>query len=301
MPDKNKLSVIIPAFSGLEQLTHCLQALIHGNFHNFKIIVVDHGMTDAITNGLTAQFPEVFCLRGSPELWWTGATNLGIRNALRNGSDAVMLLNHDCYVQADTIVKLLRHAEGNPGCIIAPTQYDTRTKREIIGATSIFPLGFPTIIPPVWWYRYFYSSTLVPTRLITGGRGVVIPVSIFHEVGYFDEKRLPHYYADHDFYYRCVKAGVRLFVCTDAKVYVDDEMSSSANKIDNLSFAGFRESLISRGSHRNLRDLYTLFSRHCSLRIFAAIGVALNLARYSTVYLFKYFGRKISVACFLHR
>jgi GT2 family glycosyltransferase len=121
MSDKSKLSVIIPAFSGLEQLKHCLQALTHGNYHNLNIIVVDHGTTDAITSGLSAQFPDVFCLRGSPELWWTGATNLGIRHALASGSDAVLLLNHDCYVQADTIVKLLRHAEDNLDALL-PTQ-----------------------------------------------------------------------------------------------------------------------------------------------------------------------------------
>ena len=115
MPDKSKLSVIIPVFSGLDQLKHCLRALTLGDYHDFNIIVVDHGTTDAITNGLSTQFPKVFCLRGSPELWWTGATNLGIKHALAGGSEAVMLFNHDCYVQADTIVKLLRHAGRQPG------------------------------------------------------------------------------------------------------------------------------------------------------------------------------------------
>lgn len=298
---KTKLSVVIPAFSGLDQLKQCLQALEHGDYHNFDTFVVDHGTTNALTTLLSMQYPKVYFLRGTPELWWTGATNLGIRRALANGSDAIMLLNHDCYVQADTIVKLLRHAEDNPGCVIAPEQFEIRTKRVIIGATSILTLGFPTIIPPAWWYRCIYGSDLIPTRLIAGGRGVVIPAGIFHEVGFFDEKRLPHYYADHDFYYRCVKAGVRLFVCTDAKVCINDEMTSYANRTENLSYAGFRKSLASRNSHRNLRDLHALFSKHCALQSFAAIGVALNLARYSIVYLFKYFSRKISLASSLNR
>jgi GT2 family glycosyltransferase len=301
MHDKPKLSVVIPAFDGLDQLRQCLKALRSGKHREFETIVVDHGTNDVITDVLSTQFPEVHFLRGSSELWWTGATNLGVKYALARDSDIIMLLNHDCYVEDNTISKLLQHAKQNPGCIIAPTQYDITTGRVIIGATSIFALGFPTIIPPAWWYRYLYSSTIVPTRLITGGRGVVIPAGIFEEAGYFDEKELPHYYADHDFYRRCVKTGVRLLVSTDTRVYVDDEMSSSANKTDNLSYAGFRESLTSRRSHRNLRDLYALFSRHCSLRLFAAVGVALNLARYSTVYLYRYFSRKISLACSSHR
>ena len=301
MDDKPKLSVVIPAFNGLDQLRQCLKALSFEKHHEFETIVVDHGTNDVITDVLSTQFPEVDFLRGSSEIWWTGATNLGVKHALAKGSDIIMLLNHDCYVQADTISKLLQHAAYNPGCIIAPTQYDITTGRVIIGATCIFTLGFPTIIPPAWWYRYLYSSTLVPTRLIIGGRGVVIPASIFEETGYFDENGLPQYNADHDFYRRCVKRGVRLFVSTDTRVYVNDEMSSSANKTDNLSYAGFRETLTSRRSHRNLRDLYVLFSKHCSPRSLAAIGVALNLARYSTIYLYIYFRHKILLACSSHR
>jgi hypothetical protein len=48
---------------------------------------------------------------------------------------------------------------------------DIRTKREIIGATSIIPLGFPTIIPPYGGIDFL----LIDSRSHTpnnGGRGV---------------------------------------------------------------------------------------------------------------------------------
>ncbi len=99
----SKLSIIIPAFSGLDQVRRCLLSLGKSRYQDFEIVLVDHGISDEISRLARDEFPRVTCLRGSAELWWSGASNLGIRYALKAGSQWLMLLNHDCYVQADTI------------------------------------------------------------------------------------------------------------------------------------------------------------------------------------------------------
>ena len=255
-----KLSVIIPAFSGLEQVRSCLQSL-------------------------GEEFPQVICLRGSADLWWSGASNLGIRHALEGGSQWLMLLNHDCYTQPDTICILLNNIENNENSIIAPVQHMLREKRDIIGVTSCFLLGFPTIIPPAAWYRFRYPAGLVPTALIGGGRGVILSAATFQRVGLLDDEHLPHYYADHDFYFRCRKAGLQLFICRDARVDIDDSMTSSAYPDSNPGLAGFVDALKNRGSHRNIRDLRVLFSRHYPIPRLSGAGVALNTVRFFFVFL----------------
>jgi GT2 family glycosyltransferase len=282
-----KLSVIIPAFSGHGQLQRCLESLDRSTFPDFEIIVVDHGNTSEISDWLRSQFPRVDCIRGSSELWWSGATNLGIRHALHKGSTLIMLLNHDCYVRKDTIGTLLARLHSQTNAIIAPTQINTRTQRETIGATSFFLAGFSTIVPPASWYRRFYSETLIPVRLIPGGRGVIIRASAFDRVGLFNEAQLPHYYADHDFYFRCRKAGIKLYVCGDVKVDIDDTMSTLGDMDSDLSLTNLMDSLKNRRSHRNIKDLSTLFSLHYPIAILARVGVALHLARYFSVYFVK--------------
>lgn len=282
-----KLSVIIPAFSGHGQLQRCLESLDRSTFPDFEIIVVDHGNTSEISDWLRNAFPHVDCVRGSSELWWTGATNTGIRHALQNGSTLVMLLNHDCYVRKDTIGTLLTRLHDQDNAIVAPTQVNTRTGRETIGATSFFLAGFSTITPPASWYRKFHSEMLIPVRLIPGGRGVIIRASVFGKVGLFNEAQLPHYGADHDFYFRCHKAGIKLYVCGDVKVDIDDTMSTLGDMDSELSLTNLMDSLKNRRSHRNIKDLSMLFSLHYPIAVLAPVGVMLHLIRYFSVYLVK--------------
>lgn len=290
----NKLAIIIPAFSGHEQIRHCLESLYKSRHSDFDIVIVDHGVTDEITRRVNDAFPRAICKRGSPELWWSGASNLGIRHAVESGSEWIMLLNHDCYVHPDTIGTLLKYIENEPNAVIAPVQHFLRSGRNIVGATSCFLLGSPTLIPPPAWYRLRYSSPLVPVSLIAGGRGAIIAAATFQKVGYLDEEHLPHYYADHDFYFRCRKAGLRLLVCREARVDIDDTMTSSADLNAGLSLPQFAASLKDRGSHRNIRDLQVLFSRYYPIPGLAPLGVALNTTRFFFISLVKMLVRSIN-------
>ena len=285
----DKLSIIIPAFSGLEQTRRCLQSLAESDYQDFQVILVDHGVGDELSRLARDEFPRVNCVRGPSELWWSGATNLGIRHALEAGSQWLMLLNHDCYVLPDTIGILLKNIKSNANFIIAPVQHMQRKGRDIVGMTSCFLLGFPTIIPPPAWYRLRYPSGLVPTPLIGGGRGVILGAAVFQRVGMLDDEHLPHYYADHDFYFRCRRAGLQLFICRDARVDIDDSMTSSATPGSHLSLAGFMAALKERGSHRNIRDLRVLFARYYPIPGLAGVGVALNTVRFFFVLLARKF------------
>jgi GT2 family glycosyltransferase len=285
VPMTNKLSIIIPAFSGLDQVRRCLRSLDESHYRDFEIILVDHGISDAISQLAKDEFPRATCLRGSADLWWSGASNLGIRHALEAGTQWLMLLNHDCYVEPDTIGSLFNTLEKNGNAIIAPVQHMLKEKREIIGITSCFLLGFPTIIPPAAWYRFRYPAGLAPTALICGGRGVILSAATMQRVGLLDEEHLPHYGADHDFYFRCRKAGLQLYICMDARVNIDNTMSSSADPGSGPGMAEFAAALKNRGSHRNIKDLQVLFSRYYPIPGLSKAGVALNTIRFFLLFL----------------
>ncbi len=288
VPTTEPVHVVIPIFNSWPQTETCLTALRRSSRRELlEIVAVDHSPTDTIADALRVRFPEVTRLSGGPELWWAGATNLGIRWAIDHGTTRVMLLNNDCYVTPDTIERLLAHAARAASAIIAPVQRDRETDKVIFErAGTCFLLGFPTFTPPHWWTTiHSHSQALSPTRLVVGGRGVLIPVEVFNRVGLFDETELPHYGADHDFYLRCRKAGVPLLTARDANVYVDSRRTTLASELGALSVSEFVHSLHSRRSHRNLRDLNTLFRKHYPVRGLHYVGVALNLARYLVMYL----------------
>jgi GT2 family glycosyltransferase len=283
-----QVHVVIPVFNGWEQTEVCLQALKKSPlYHRLCIVIVDHGSTDATKTALPAGYPEITHLLGDPTLWWTGAVNLGIRSAIADGAEQIMLLNNDCYIAPDMVERLLAHASHNPTAIIAPVQKDYATGKVVFDvATTCFALGFTTLIPPRALAKPA-NDTLCSTKLIIGGRGVLIPRDILRRVGPFDEINLPHYGADHDFYLRCRKQGISLFTALDAVVYVDSDKTTLATRLGALSMTEFIVTLRSRRSHRNVHDLVTLFRKHYPLRGFHYVGVALNLVRYAIRYLFE--------------
>ena len=280
-----KLHVIIPVFNGWPQTKICLDALRASTYRNLEIIIVDHGSTDETKKALPALYPEVVHLLGEPTLWWSGATNLGIRWALDRDAQSLMLLNHDCYVEPDTIQKLVSYDTAAKGGVIAPIQKDYFTNRILtVTATTCFLLGFTTVIPPGQKHPGIGKHQLLPTKLIIGGRGVLIPAAVFRRVGLFDEINLPHAGADNDFYLRCRKQGVPLFIAPDATVAVDNTRTSLAARAGHLNMKDFMQTLVDRRSHRNFRDLAALFKLHYPVKGLHYLGVGLNLLRYGILY-----------------
>ncbi|MEJ2107805.1 MAG: glycosyltransferase family 2 protein [Acidiferrobacteraceae bacterium] len=280
---KSGLHVVIPVLNRWHQTRACLRRLLDQGQPPAGIVVVDHGSVDETAEGLATEFPGVVHLESDPEHWWTGASNAGIRTAMDRGASRIMLLNNDCLLGQGSLHRLLEHAEQNPDAVIAPVQRNTSGKVQVVTARTLFLLGFQTLIPP-GSRRKAGNGKLLPTGMIVGGRGAIIPRTVFDRVGLFDEARLPHYGADHDFYLRCRKQGVPLRIAADAFVDIDETITTLAWGPGSLSLAQFLETLRRRRSHRNLRDLSTLFRLHYPIPGLWWVGVGLNLLRYTAVY-----------------
>lgn len=288
MPNRNSNAVyiIITDFNGYTQTRRCLEALRASRYRNFTILVVEHGTTSETRTGLAVEFPEVIRVSGSTELWWTGATNLGIRYALDHGADKVMLLNNDCYVTPETIGTLIKQARARPQAIVASVQRDWQSGRvTCISPHSHFLLGFPTSDGPRRLTLAMTTKELLPVKLIIGGRGVIIPSAVFKLLGLFDEEQLPHYGSDHDFYLRTRQHNIPLYVATRAFVDIDNTRTTLADNPGALSFSEFLHSLRSIRSHRNLRDISALFRKHYPIPYLYLFGVTLYTTRYLLTYL----------------
>ena len=279
------LFVVITDFNGYEQTRRCLAALGASHYRAFKAVVVDHGTTSETREGLERDFPEVQRLEAPPELWWTGATNRGIRHSLAEGAASIMLLNNDSYVTPDMIGTLIRLAGTRPDAILAPVQRDWISgKVTWARAHSLFLLGFPTLGSPAALPEAWRSRDLVEANLICGGRGALIPAAVFEKNGLFDEEKLPHYWADHDFYLRARSKGISLCTAPAAVVEVDSSRSSMANDPGRLDFMEFLDSLHSIRSHRNVSHVTELFRRHYPWKPLYRVGALLYTARYIVVY-----------------
>ncbi len=290
------LYLVIADFNGCDQTRRCLQALRASHCQDFTILVVDHGTDGQTREMLAHECPAAIRVAGSPDDWWTGATNLGIRAALACEASAVMLLNNDCYVTPKTIGTLLELAQDQPDAIIAPIQRDWRSGEiTCISPRSHFLLGFPTVPGPRRLTPAMAAQPLLPARLIGGGRGAILPAGVLARLGLFDAETLPHYWADHDFYLRARRLGIPLNIATRAFVDIDSTRTTSADRPETLSWSAFRRTLYDTRSHRNIRDVAALFRKHYPIPGLHPLGVALYTGRYLLVYLVKRAGYLLGV------
>lgn len=278
--------IVITDFNGYEQTRRCLAALQKSELQDFRTLIVDHGTTNETQTGLSRDFPDTLRITGSPDLWWAGATNRGIRAALDRGAKSIMLLNNDCYVTPSTIGTLVSLSQANPTSIIAPIQRNWKTRKiTAVRATTCFLLGFPTVQFPQWMMPPIDPTQLLRVNLVFGGRGAIIPESVFSAIGFFDEGNLPHYGADHDFYLRARASRIPMYVAPSSIVDIDTTRTTLAENPGRMNLSEFLESFRSIRSHRNFRDIHALFRKHYPIPRMYFVGIILHTFRYGLVYL----------------
>lgn len=110
-----KVGIVISNYNGWQDTLVCLDSLQKQTFTDFEIILLD----DASPNDSVAQLRDklpantVF-LPQQQNLGFAAVNNVGIRRALADGCDFVLLLNNDTAVAPDMLETLLRETRTVP-------------------------------------------------------------------------------------------------------------------------------------------------------------------------------------------
>lgn len=256
------IDVIIPVYNRRAITLHCLELLGKQVDAEFRITVVDDGSSDGTSEAIRDQFPEVDLLQGDGSLWWGGATNLGVRHALKRHKPApyILLLNDDLEFDADYLAHMERCAVDHPGCLIGSlaVYYDDRERVFWCGrAASRRQCRYGYV-------RRDSLSGCVPAERIPG-RGMLIPRDVFECVGLLDDKTFPQHACDFDFSLRARKAGYQLLCCCDTSVVVmvSETGPGSVHRRDHIST--FLHAFLDIRSPNHLPTLWRFQMRHYGL------------------------------------
>lgn len=217
-----KLAVVIPTHNRKNELADILDDLDKQSLQNVllsKYIVVD-GSNDGTIEMLRAR-EGVSVIKGDGNLWYTRSMNFGFKKAIEDKNDFFVTLNDDCRVEADFISSLLDayHTIGSK-CIIGSISFSIEKPQRII---------FSGVQKIEWWrykVRYYIPKDKVVSELPSElkvsrslpGRGILIPVEVFKEIGTFDN-RFIQYYSDSEFVFRCWKNQIPAYISYKAKVF----------------------------------------------------------------------------------
>ena len=198
-----KVAAVVLSWNGRENTLACLRSL---EGENVDVIVVDNASTDGSADAITG----VEVIRNDRNLGYAGGMNTGIRRALEQGADAVLLLNNDVEVEPGAIDALVAAADGagavsplivfadDPGSIwYAGARFDARS-------------GYQGRQLTAW------IGTVRETDRICGA-AVLMPREALERVGLFDEE-LFAYAEDVDWSLRARKLGLPVVVTPGGRV-----------------------------------------------------------------------------------
>ena len=224
-----KVCIIILHLKNIPCLAECLASLETVAYGNFDVIIVNNGSDDL--RGIAGQSKlKVEVLTSPSNAGFACGNNLGIREAIKNQADYVLLLNDDTIVSSDFLDILVAEGEKDPlSGMLGPEvlYYGDRERIAFSGAkfdraagTFAFPRSGELSPAPG-------SSAPVESDYVTGC-ALLVKKSLIDKVGLLDE-RFFLYWEDSDWGLRAKKAGFRCLVVPAAKIWHKVSASAGGN------------------------------------------------------------------------
>jgi GT2 family glycosyltransferase len=237
--------IIIPVFNRKRFTRNCLISLSSQTYKDYKVIVVDDGSTDGTSEMIASEFSKVHMLKGDGTLWWAGATNKGIEFVLKDFNhrqeDYILTLNNDLELPENYLETLISTASVYPKAILGSVSVNINKPDEMNFCGISWNEFTGKYYLKAKDYNCSYQNLLEKRKVIDSdmlpGRGTLIPMTIFDEVGMYDSKNFPQYAADEDFSLRARKKGWQLLIPTN--VFVKSHIDQTGTDVENLRF-GFR-------------------------------------------------------------
>ncbi len=226
-----KVGIILVNYNGTQDSLECLASLAKITYPNYMVVVVDNASTDThyVLERIHREFPLVQTIPVSENLGFAGGNNVGIKTALAESAEYVLLLNNDTVVAPDFVDKLVAAAESDAaiGMVGAKTYYFS--ERETIwfdGADFSWRQGGKHTHDGVVDINPS-DATIRETTYVTGCT-LLVKKEVVEKIGLLSEDFFM-YYEDIDWSLHATKAGYKIVVAPASHVW--HKVSRSAVKM----------------------------------------------------------------------
>lgn len=233
--DSGSVAIILVNYNGASDTIECIESLERNTYNNYRIIVVDNCSTDDSVSLLkTAQDVHEFVLLCADiNNGFSAGNNVGIRYALSNNFDFVLLLNNDTLVEPLFLEIMLSEYQktGNNSVLTGTILYEK--DRDMVWYAGGEINGLTARISHNYMNK---SRSILPDKreqisFITGCE-ILIPTKAIHKVGLMDEDYFL-YTEDADYSMRLSSNGYKLYYVPKSIIY--HKVSASTSKISKIS------------------------------------------------------------------
>jgi hypothetical protein len=249
---------IIPVHNRRETTLACLRNLAaDGVLAWARALVVDDGSTDGTAEAVRAEFPAAEILRGDGSLWWTGATEAGMRRAHAEGAEILVWLNDDTFPLPGACARLVDTAR-RTGAV-------TTGQCAIPGGPVVYggleSIGFDLRLMSVEGDEPVAADSVC-------GNFVAVPRAVVDRIGFPDGRGLPHAFGDSDYGMRATKAGVAVLVDPMAKAAAAPNAmrNSSSWLLGDIGIGEIWTGLLDRRSYAHAPSYSRFLARHFGVR-----------------------------------
>jgi GT2 family glycosyltransferase len=213
------ISIIILNWNGYGDTVELLESLNENVSDVINIYVIDNHSSSDDVKKLNLRFGEkITIIKCEQNYGFSGGNNIGIKSAIANDSYFILLLNNDTIVEKDFLKILINKFKDDKNIgIVAPqiNYYDNRSVIWSAGGSisKVRASGFAL--------SGFNENKLNKNdRIVEFASGccLLIKSEVFKKIGLFDENYFL-YVEDTDLCYRTTKAGYKLLVTSDTKIY----------------------------------------------------------------------------------
>lgn len=214
-----KVHIILLNWNGKEDSLECIESLKKIDYNNYKIIVVDNNSEDDSVLEIRKQYPEIKIIENKENLGFAGGNNVGIKYAMENGADYVLLLNNDTAVERGFLEKLVEAGESDKknGLLGPKTNYHSEQNRIWFAGGKINWLknkGTHIGLDEIDNGQY---DEIKEVDYLTGCC-LLIKREVIEKIGILAEDYFL-YYEDTDFSLRAKNADYKIMYIPEAKIY----------------------------------------------------------------------------------
>ena len=215
---EKKISVVVVTYNGEIWIKKNIDSLLKSNYP-IDIIIVDNASTDqSIT--LLKEYKNIQIIQNKNNLGFGKANNIGIDIAIKNGADAIFLLNQDTWIFENTITNLAEKLFENPDLgIVSPMHYSADE--------TILDSSFSTYYNKNETEIDSNSIRIVP---FVNAAAWLVSKECFQKVGYF-EPIFSHYGEDRNFCDRVRYHKFKIGIVKNSAICHDRIVKLNSNKI----------------------------------------------------------------------
>ncbi len=236
----NRVAIVLVNFNGEKFQNECIQSIKNMNYKDYDIVIVDNGSTDNSIKKVKEKFDNLIIIETGKNYGVAKGNNIGIKYALDNNYEYVLLLNNDTEVAPDMLSNMIKKASSNTLVTCKMYFYEPNNFLWCAGGKINWNKGTTTHFGENELDKGQHNESkfveFTPTCCL------LIHKSVFEKVGFMDEKYFM-YYDDTDFCARVNNAGFKIWYESSAKLWHKVSSSSGGAESNITIYYGNRNRL----------------------------------------------------------